>query len=187
MRGPPRRTSSQTRLFETGRAVRGRGVEGAPGTASSRLPRSKPGPPVPSVTHRVPRPLSRDHPAAAISRAAYAKAGIQLSSVDGGHGGRRGQHRSGGRHGKGDRPSDTRRDTWINLGPGMLRAMRGYILAMGFDLCARRLHKRPLAGEVRDSLCASLRERSDEFYGREVWVLKHAFGVLSRYFNVIND
>lgn len=57
---------------------------------------------------------------AAVSRAAYDKAGVILPPVAGDANGRVEQRRIGGRKGQGGRPIDTRRDTLKTLGVGNL-------------------------------------------------------------------
>jgi len=68
-----------------------------------------------------------------------------------------------------------------------MRAVCAAIVHGGFEVFLRRLFPVSPPAEFKDKLFADLQERAEEFYRGEVWPLRYAFGVLSRFVNGVAD
>lgn len=126
-------------------------------------------------------------PAAAVSRAAYEKAGADAGPRPAGDGQGTHQARSGGRLGSSGRPVNTRRDTWKSLGQGMLRAVCAGVVNAGVDPLLRRCRNRAPADEEVERVRAKLASCAGRYYRGEVWALRYVFGTLSRFINGVTD
>lgn len=138
------------------------------------------------VRGRLARPLNV--PVAVVSRRAYEQAGAHAGGPAAGpSGGGTGQRYTGGRAGGKGRPVGTRRDTWKTLSTGVVRAMCAAVVHGGFDVFIRCLFPVSPTAEFKEKLSSDLQERAEEYYRGEVWPLRPAFGVLSRYINDTTD
>jgi len=69
----------------------------------------------------------------------------------------------------------------------MMRAVCAAVVHGGFDFLVRRLFPLSPPAEFKDKLFSDLQERAEEYYRGEVWPLRYAFGVLSRFINGTTD
>jgi len=120
-------------------------------------------------------------PVATVARSAYEAAGVDTGEAPEGPTRPTGQLHTGGRVGGAGRPSDTRRDTWRTLGPGMQRAVCGSLVNRGLEPVLRALFGRSPPVEVHERIHDGLSQRAREYYRGEVWPLRDIFGVLSRF------
>lgn len=129
----------------------------------------------------------KDLTVAALSRRAYERAGVAVREAkgktpDGPHA----QVHTGGRTAGGGRPVGTGRNTWQTLRAGMGRAVCAGVVHSGSEVFVRRLFSPPSKLDLQD-VFADLHGRAIEYYRGEVWPLRYAFGVLSRFVNGVND
>lgn len=137
--------------------------------------------------HRVRFVPPKDLTVAALSRLAYERAGVPVGgskgkTPDGPHA----QVHTGGRTAGGGRPVGTGRNTWQTLRSGMGRAVCAGVVHSGFDVLVRRLFPPPAKPDLQD-VFAELHGRAIEYYRGEVWPLRYAFGVLSRFVNGVDQ
>jgi len=126
-------------------------------------------------------------PVAAVSRAAYKAAGVNTGEDTAGPDRQTGKRRAGGRVGGVRRPSDTQRDPWRTLVPGMRRAVSPPLINRGIEpVLLDLLGERPPM-EVYDRINEGLNAHAREYYHGEVWPLRGVFGVLSRFPAVLVD
>lgn len=156
------------------------------GRLHSSLP-SMPALPPENLTHSVPVQRPAADTVGMLSRVAYEKAGVEIHGPFGGESGRQTRQRhTGGRVPGGGRPTGTRRDTLRTLRSGMTRAACAAVVTGGFEIYMRCLSV-SLLNEQRQTVCVELRDRAAEYYRGEVWPLRHAFGMLSRFVNGTSD
>lgn len=120
-------------------------------------------------------------PVATVSRSTYDAAGVDTGQSPEGPTRPTGQVRTGGRLGSKGRPTDTRRNTWGTLGPGMQRAVCKSLLNRGLEPVLRGLYGRSPPDEVHEHIHNGLTARARVLYRGEVWPLRGVFGVLSRF------
>lgn len=144
--------------------------------------------PLPSNrVYRVRFTPQKDRTVAAVSRLAYERAGVDVGGSKAKQPvGPHRQDRSGGRTASGGRPVGTGRNTWQTMRSGMVRAVCAAVVRSGFDVFLRRLFPPPAKPDLQD-VFADLQVRAAEYYRGEVWPLRYAFGVLSRFVNGVNE
>mgnify|MGYP007064155776 CR=1 FL=1 len=69
----------------------------------------------------------------------------------------------------------------------MMRSACAAIVHGGFEVFLRGLFSASPPAEVKDMIFIDLQERAEEYYRGEMWPLRHAFGVLSRFINGAAD
>lgn len=202
-RGPPRDVPSSGRPLSRVATVRCAPAfvrrTGGPIAASlrlttrshGRLPSNLPlaGLPPSRRVYRVATPRPSGCPVAAVSRTAYQRVGVPLADpASGAAGGDGRQRHTGGRVPGTGRPVGTRRDTWQTLQSGTTRALCAAVLNGGFEVFLQRLRRADgLTVAGQDEIFTQLQSRAEQYYRGEVWPLRHAFGVLSRFINGTSD
>lgn len=91
-------------------------------------------------------------PVATVARSTYEAAGVDTGEAPEGPARLTGQVHTGGRVGGVGRPSDTRRDTWRTLGPGMQRAVCLALVNRGLEPVLHGLYGRPPPDEVHERI-----------------------------------
>lgn len=127
------------------------------------------------IVHRVASRAPVVVPVAAMSRAAYDAAGVDTGGGPAGPARATGQHLTGGPVGGAGRPSNTRRETWRTIGPGMRRAISGALINRGIEaVLLSLLGERPPA-EVYERINDGLSSQCREYYRGEVSSLRGIF------------